>query len=154
GRCLASVLETVAGRPAEVVLVDSASTDGTVTVARRHPVRLVRLEPWARRSPAVARRLGAAVTAGALLPFVDGDSVLDPAWLGPALGALEGDPLLAGVAGACEGLLAGPHGLERRDQYPDAVYDDAPHLSGCALYRRAALEHVGGFNAALYGGEE
>jgi N-acetylglucosaminyl-diphospho-decaprenol L-rhamnosyltransferase len=40
-RCLAAVPASLAGREAEVVVVDNASADGSAAVARRHPVEVV-----------------------------------------------------------------------------------------------------------------
>jgi len=152
GPCLESIFAATSGRTAEVIVVDSASTDRTVEVAARHPVRIVSIERGEPRRPAIARHLGFAASRGRMVLFVDGDCILDPAWLGPALTALEFEPDLAGVAGASEAILDGATTV--RDQYPDADYDAPTHLSGSALYRRAALEAAGDFNPSMRGAEE
>lgn len=155
GDCLASILSVLEGLRLDVIVVDSASQDRTVEIARRFPVRVVRLRDGGPRRPSIGRHVGTMLTEGRLVLFVDGDSVLEPAWISPALGALESDPLLAGIAGASLAVLVGPEGETTvTDQYPGVEYDDPPYLSGSALYRRDALERVGGWNPYMCGHEE
>ena len=153
--CLASVQRAFAELSHEVIFVDSASTDDTVAIARRFPVRVVSVpEGWPRR-PAIGRHIGWSLCRGTWILFLDGDCVFEGSWLAPAIEALTADPTLAAVAGASRGVLRGADGHETIvDQYPDANYDDPDHLSGSAVYRRSALERAGGFNPFLRAHEE
>lgn len=153
--CLASVQRAFAELSHEVIFVDSASTDDTVTIARRFPVRVVSVpDNWPKR-PAIGRHIGWTLCRGTWILFLDGDCVFEGAWLAPAIEALNSDPTLAAVAGASRGVLRGADGHEIvGDQYPDANYDDPEHLSGSAVYRRSALERAGGFNPFLRAHEE
>ena len=75
GRCLAAALACDHPR-FEVVVVDDASEDGSVEIARRFPVKLVRLPRHGGVSR--ARNAGAEAAAGALLFFIDADCLLRP----------------------------------------------------------------------------
>jgi glycosyltransferase involved in cell wall biosynthesis len=154
GACLASIFAAAGARDVEAVVVDSGSTDRTREIAARHPVRVVSLGADDPRRPSVARHVGFRATRGDLVLFVDGDCVLDRDWLDPALATLAREPEVAGIAGASAAVLEQGGARVVRDQYPDADYDAPTHLSGSALYRRAALEQVGDFNPSLYGAEE
>ena len=59
----------------EVIMVDDASTDDSVTVIRRYPCRLVRLERHG--GAARARNAGAAHARGQILFFTDADCLLE-----------------------------------------------------------------------------
>jgi O-antigen biosynthesis protein len=86
-----------AGGEVEVVVVDDASTDGSLAVAEGFgaAVRLVRLE--SNRGAAHARNRGVAAARGTALLFLDADDVLGPGTLRALLAALRGGPAGAAV---------------------------------------------------------
>ncbi|MBV9654468.1 MAG: glycosyltransferase, partial [Acetobacteraceae bacterium] len=43
GACLRTLLAETASLDAEIIVVDSQSTDGSVDIARHHPVRIVQI---------------------------------------------------------------------------------------------------------------
>lgn len=149
--CLASVLSMDHGN-LDVVYVDSASTDGSVELARSLGVRTVSLS--GPTTAARGRNAGWRSTDAPSILFLDGDTVLDPGFVSRNLPRFS-DPMLAGVAG------------DRRETRTDAsiynaIFDldwnapagEALFFGGDALVRRAALEAVGGYNEALIAGEE
>jgi len=71
-RCLRSVFEE---DPAEIVVVDASSTDGTLSVLRRYDVRVLSDDA---RSLASARQLGVEAVGGKYVMFVDSDVELVP----------------------------------------------------------------------------
>ncbi len=73
-RCLAAAC--VPDGEVEVIVVDDASRDASVTLIGHFPCRLVRLDRHA--GAAAARNAGAAVARGEMLFFTDADCVLEP----------------------------------------------------------------------------
>jgi cellulose synthase/poly-beta-1,6-N-acetylglucosamine synthase-like glycosyltransferase len=137
----------------EIIYVDTASTDSSVAEAERLGARVVRLNPE-RPSAALARNAGWQVAGGEFIHVFDGDTVVDPAWLKIAVAAFA-DPRVVGVSG------------QRRELEPSAtVYNfwtdqdwispagECDVVGGDAMFRRADLERVGGYDASLIAGEE
>lgn len=147
--CLAAVFRAVARYPGtRVVVVDSDSEDATVEVAATFPVDVYRYRGL-RRSAAAGRRVGTAMLDARYLLFVDGDSEVVPEWLPAAIARLDRDEHVAVVHGRRRNIAEDvPPGFESTEA-PEVV-----SLGGNALYRRAALEQVGGFNAWLKADEE
>lgn len=122
--------------PVEVTVVDSRSTDGTVELATEYPVDVYRLPSVPEPTPGAGRYVGTEYTSADRILFVDGDTVLDPSWLGAAVDRLDADATVAGVDGH----------LNEADR---ATEETVSSLRGIALYDRAALTAVGGFDPHL-----
>jgi len=155
-RCLASIVAP----DRSVVYVDSGSTDGSVEHAQAAGANVVRLDMSLPFSAARARNAGFAELlrlepAIEYVQFVDGDCVVDAAWLEQAVALLETRPGTAVVAG------------RRRELYPNrSIYNrlcdvewDTPigetkACGGDALMRVAAFRQVGGYRAGIIAGEE
>ena len=159
--CLQSVMSAFANRSYEVILVDSASTDRTVEIAKKFDTKIVQLPPNVPLRPAVGRHVGLQLAKGEWVLFLDGDSQLDPTWVDHAAAALSSDPDLAGVAGEMQHILQ-QQSSEQTNQthtefaqtYPKIDYSAAEHLDGSAAYKRSALQRTGGFNPHLHSLEE
>lgn len=144
---------------AQVVYVDSGSTDGSVALARDLSVEVVELDPSQPFSAARARNSGferaLELNPGLdFVQFVDGDCELDPAWMDFASEAIQ-SPKVAVVCG------------RRRERYPEAsVYNllcdmewstpvgETSSCGGDAFMRVDAFSEVGGFDPAVVAGEE
>lgn len=154
-RCLASIPP---GLP--TVYVDSASTDGSVDLARRFGASVVELDLSRPFTAARARNEGFArllmdVPDIEFVQFVDGDCELERTWLATAVEFLDRHPGAAAVCG------------RRRERHPErSFYNrlqdfewDAPvgrveACGGDALMRVSALRQSGGYDASLMAGEE
>ena len=160
---IAQTLEAVLGVAsalggAEVVLVDSCSTDRTVEIARRYPVRVVRLRDGIHTTAALGRLVGERLTQSEFVLFVDGDTEIDAAWAGAALDLLRARPEVGGVGGRLREL----HYRDGRvvSETPDVfrmtseVPEEVDQLGGNAVYRRAALDAAGSFNPYVISYEE
>jgi GT2 family glycosyltransferase len=169
-RWLPAVLESVAAQtvaPAEVLVVDDGSTDGsTALVAERYPaVRVLALAGnggFARTANA-----GIAAVSADAVALVNTDVVLAPDWLECAVGALAREPRAAAVATKLVDLedpailysagdvLRRDGACEQRGRFErDNGWFDAPGevFSACAaaaLYRRSAVLAAGGFDERL-----
>jgi GT2 family glycosyltransferase len=163
---LASVArQTVA---ADVVVVDNGSTDGTTAhLGEVWPgVSVVALE--GNRGFAAAVNAGVAATSCEYVALLNNDMELDPEWLSSLVAALDADPGAGSAASKLRmlrepGVLDGAgdlvtwygatwrrgHGESDRGQY-DAPGVVASPCAGAALYRRQALEAVGGFDERFF----
>ncbi len=88
---LAAVIASLRGQtcaPAEIVVVDNGSTDGSIEVARAGGARVVEMGCNAGFARAV--NAGIAVAAGELIAVVNNDVELEPDWLEALCARLEG----------------------------------------------------------------
>lgn len=144
--CLAAAVAEAAPLGGEVILVDSCSSDRTVELARKFPVRIVQFASAADRGCAAAVQLGYQFAAASDYVYVlDADMVLQPGFLAKAMAALQADPKLAGVGGKLmDKRIQSQSDLRRRRVYEQQTDDtDVPELGGGGLYRQAAVRQVG-----------
>lgn len=168
---LAGLLESLEGQtlaPAEVIIVDNGSTDGSLEYLRaEHPaVRVVALGRNTGFAYAVNR--GIEYAQSDLLALLNTDVVLDRDWLLRSVDAIESDSGAASVA--CKMLQLGDSQLiydagdvlrrdgacEQRGRFGrDVGHFDEPGevfgaCAGAALYRRRALLEVGSFDERYF----
>ena len=166
-RWLPGVLDSVAAQtlaPAEVVVVDDGSTDGSLALlAERYPgVRVVACP--VNGGFARAANAGIAAVGAEAVALVNTDIVLDARWLERAVAALAAAPQAAAVATkmldlADPDVLYDAGDVLRRDgvceqrgrfERDTGRYDTPGEVfaacAGAALYRRAAVRAVGGFD--------
>ncbi|KZX97136.1 MULTISPECIES: glycosyltransferase family 2 protein [unclassified Sulfitobacter] len=157
GARLERSLQALAGQVAQIVYVDSGSTDGSVAAARGLGAEVVELDMKHPFTAARARNAGVAALGEeiTLVQFLDGDCILRDGWLAAAEAHLSAHPQLAVVCG------------RRREEHPqtsiynslvDAEWDTPPGearaCGGDALMRLEALRAVGGYRAEMIAGEE
>jgi GT2 family glycosyltransferase len=151
--CLRSVFTAEPG-VAEVLYVDSASWDNSVQRAAVAGASVICLR-GGRMTAARGRNAGWRAATSPFVLFVDGDCVLQPGFLQPALRLLKQDSSIAVVWG----VLREEHpeaSLYQRAMSLDWVYPegDSDFCGGNALMRRSVLEATGGFDEELSAGEE
>jgi mycofactocin system glycosyltransferase len=115
GPCLESLLKL--NYPAlrrEIIVVDDASRDHTVSVVRGYNVRLINQPKNMGQS--AARNVGVRAAKGEIVAFIDSDCTADPHWLRELLPYFH-DPRLALVGG----YVDSPHGSSRLDHF-EAVH--------------------------------
>ena len=108
-------------------------------------------------TPGAARNAGFAACGGDWVLFADADVEVERAWLERALAETGRDASLAGLWGRIEEWFE-DHGRERPGEHDlyrvgDADTDSA-YTATLSLYRRDALERVGGYDARLQSEED
>lgn len=158
----ADLLASLAHHETDVVLVDNASTDGSVA-AVRSAFPQVRVLSLPRNLGAVARNLGVRAARTPYVAFADDDSWWAPGALGRAAGLLGAYPSVGLLTGR---ILVGP--ADRVDPLSTAmataplgfsaggVGPDVLGFAACAaVVRRSAFLAVGGFDEVVrFPGEE
>jgi glycosyltransferase involved in cell wall biosynthesis len=153
-RCLESVRSARSpDYELDIIYVDSASSDDSVPGAARLGAHVIRIDPI-RPSAALARNAGWQAASGEFILFLDGDTILDAAFIAAALAAMAA-PDVAIVWG------------HRRELAPlqsvyvrvlDLDWIHAPgntaFCGGDALMRRSMLAQVDGYDPSLIAGEE
>lgn len=169
--CIESVLAAVdrarnAGTvdDAEVMLVDSASEDRTVEIARTFPIRILRLPRDAFLSAGAGSYVGCRHATGDVIAIVNGDMTIEPSYLERAIpylrddvGAVLGIALeqLGGGSLAERLLLAAPLELSAGFVPPPELASNADGTSaGTLLLRRAALARAGPYDPFLVAAED
>jgi GT2 family glycosyltransferase len=158
----ADLLASLPRHEAPVVLVDNASTDGTVEAVRAaHPA--VTVVPLDRNAGAVARTLGAARAGSEFVAFTDDDSWWAPGDLARAVDIIRAHPRLGLLSArilvgdeeeldpVCTEMAASPLGTE-----PDLPGPSLLGFVACAaLVRTEAFTVAGGFDPVVrFPGEE
>lgn len=136
--------------PAEVIVVDDGSRDDSVAIARACAgVRVIEQE---NQGAAAARNAGLRVATGDFVVFLDSDDRLLPDAIATGLAAFAAHPACGFVYGTSRAI--GPDGavLPRPPRAPVTGASYRTLLEGealvppsCAMFRRAAVEAVGGF---------
>jgi glycosyltransferase involved in cell wall biosynthesis len=145
GAAIESCLAALGSTPGEVILADACSTDRTVEVASRYPVKVVQFARAADRGCGAGPQLGYQHSSGEYVYLMDGDMKLVPGFLEQALSFLAQHPEVAGVGGRVVELNL--ESMEYRERHSRA----APHLQpgqvdrldGGGLYRRRAIQETG-----------
>jgi SAM-dependent methyltransferase len=138
----------------EVLVVDDGSRDNTAEIAARFPgVRYLRQENLGLAS---ARNTGLRYSNGRFVVFLDADDRLKPTALETGLRELAAQPDCAFVSGQCEltaadgSLLHAAHArVVERDHYRALLQSNYILSHATVMYRRAALDMVGGFDESL-----
>ena len=146
----------------EVIVVNGPSTDGTSEFLESYR-QSIRVGTCAQRNLSISRNVGINMATGELVAFIDDDAVPDENWLADAVAGFNSDEV-AGVGGFVydqtgyklqyhysladrqgRGIFNIPVPIGEEFCYPGCtIY---PYLQGTnAIFRRAALLEVGGFD--------
>ncbi len=159
---LAEAIESVLGQtlaPSEVAVVDDGSEDNSYAIAGRYS-NVARLRQ-PNQGVAAARNAGCQATTGSYLVFLDADDRLLPAALEKGATALDRRPQVAFVSGVSRDIgddgrvLDGDRQpLVTQDHYLRLLEDCFIWSGSSIVFRRSALEAVGGFDEGLDAGDD
>lgn len=167
-RCL-TALRAQTAKPHEIILLDNASTDGSLEIARRFPsVRVIALDQNTGFARGNNLAIEAASKASEWIALINPDAFAAPRWLELLLAAAKSHPefdvfgsklvnavdptLLDGTGDAyhISGLVwRTAHGVTVSAMGDSDCEVFAP-CAAAALYRRSAFEQVGSFDEAFF----
>jgi glycosyltransferase involved in cell wall biosynthesis len=163
-KCLEALLsQTYPADQFEILVADDGSSDGTKQLVEQFRSRTVPSIRWLgqpRNGPAAARNLGISNARGEWVAMTDDDCQPEPDWLESFCSALTAHPEWAGCGGS----------IVRRNDSPISryiddyrIFDHPIHgsevwylVTANAIYRKAVLDEVGGFEESIDwpGGED
>jgi glycosyltransferase involved in cell wall biosynthesis len=155
--CIESCIREAKPYNSEIILVDSLSTDKTIAIAKKYPVKIVQFENKVDIGCGAAPQLGYQHAQGEYLYLLDGDMELCEGFLVEAMNYLADNSKVSGVAGK---LVDTQHNsdedLRRAKVYGKmSAVKNEKHLGGGGLYRKKAIDSVGYFShSALLAREE
>ncbi|MFN9456470.1 MAG: glycosyltransferase family 2 protein, partial [Acidobacteriota bacterium] len=170
--CLVSIEKQVTSAgspfPSETIVVDNGSEDGSpeLVISEFPAVRLIRNR--SNRGFCAANNQGIAAARGERIALLNNDAVADPLWLAELCGALDG----AETVGMAASKIVQYEAPDRIDKAGHILYLDGQNRGrgtgeadegqydgplevgwpdGCAaMYRRAMLQQIGGFDEDLF----
>jgi amino acid adenylation domain-containing protein len=141
----------------EIIVVDDGSTDETKEVCDRYPT--VKYIYQNNQGAAIARNTGIRVSKGEYLLFLDSDDCLLPKAVEIGVNCINAHPEVGFVFGSYIFQSMNPDGSYSTEE----IYDNQPEVASyetllaakhkiqcaCIVFRRVAIESVGGFNQNL-----
>ena len=163
--CLAALrAQTYPKACTEVILVDDASTDGSVPFVRAHYPEVQVVQAERNRGFIAGCHAGAGVARGEWLVMLNNDTEVEPGWLAALVDVAGANPQAGAIASKMllfdrrdvlhnAGDLMGADGIPRNRgvwQHDLGQFDGATTVFGAcgggAAYRRAAWQQTGGFD--------
>lgn len=144
-RTLKSALTAGNAIGGEVILADSGSTDATIEIAKRYPVKIVQLENPKEKSCGIGAQLGYQYAIGAYVYILDGDMEIEIEFLQKALDLMARNESLGGVGGLVKEMQLDGLEFQSRVQRmdPDMQSGEVSHLAMGGLYRKKAIDSIG-----------
>ena len=161
GECIASVLSALEFakkqniiKSCEVILVDSASDDDTISIARKYPIKVIQLDPSWPLSAGAGMYTGVLNSNGKFLAKVDGDSIVCKEWFANALPCLQKNDIAAVTGIYIEEV-------DKSNMIGSAYLEASKHQSpgevdviAIGIFKKNILLEAGSFNPFLKAAED
>lgn len=162
-RCLTALMNQTL-KPNEIIVVDNASTDRSLDIARQFSVRLMVLDCNTGFARANNLAIMAASTESEWIALINPDAFAEPGWLAALMAAADANPgfdvfgsklinanhptLLDGAGDVyhISGLVWRMGHGTAQPACAEGVHETFSPCAGAALYRRSALREIGGFD--------
>jgi len=134
----------------EVVLVDDASTDRSMEIARDYDCRVLTMEK--NSGPSTARNRGASEARGDILFFTDSDVIVQPDTIEKILKAFEDNPDFSALIGSytvdtpCTDFFSKFKNLVHHYTHQNSLDIAITFWAGCGAIKKEAFQSVNGFN--------
>ncbi len=134
----------------EVILVDDASTDRSMEIARDYDCRVLSMER--NSGPSAARNRGAREARGEILFFTDSDVIVMPDTIEKILSVFDGSPGCSALIGSytidtpCKDFFSTFKNLVHHWTHQNSLDIAITFWAGCGAIRKEAFLSVKGFN--------
>lgn len=161
GECIRSVLSALEYarkknflKSSEVILVDSASTDSTIDIARKYPIRILQLDPSWQLSSGAGMYTGVSHSKGRFIAKVDGDTIIYEDWFANALPELQKNGI-GGVTGifveeVSDMNITGKEYVNASKNQPKGEVE----VIATGIFNRSIVLEAGSFNPFLKAAED
>jgi glycosyltransferase involved in cell wall biosynthesis len=142
-------------KTAEVILVDSASGDGTVAIAEKFPITILRMPSDWKVSAGAGRFFGLKHARGRFVCNVDGDTKPAKDWLVKAFPELLKSKRIAGVCGIYMEEKMGDTVTEKLIREAELTHTTGEiDTISVGLFKRKAIMDIGSYNPHLTAAED
>ena len=133
----------------EVIVVDGCSTDGTLEIAGKYPVKVIS----APLNAPAAYNYALKIVSSDVVGFIDADTKVEKEWLNKLVSYLD-DPQVAGVSGGIEtwnkeNAWARSIGYDLENRYARLKKSVVRVATMNLLMKKSVIEEVGGFDEHL-----
>lgn len=142
--CIESCISEARSYSSEIILVDSLSTDKTISIAKQYPIRIVQFMNATDVGCGATAQLGYQYATGKYIFLLDGDMTVCDGFLDHALNILDENPKIAGIGGKLlDTQIFSAEDQRRSDSYQKLKkLEFVSHLGGGGVYRKASIENV------------
>jgi glycosyltransferase involved in cell wall biosynthesis len=142
-KCLDSVIQLhYPKNKIQILIIDGGSRDNTLRIAEQYPVKIL-IEK--RKSRGLAYNIGLKESRGEYVAYLDSDAIAAENWLMKAVKILQADTTVAAV----HFRNKAPPNSSYFQKCVDVLQTKSWGQANGAVYRKSALEHVGGFQEYL-----